>query len=97
MQWGESVFGAAAAYSSAALSTRAQLGLAAVTGALLATDYEAFRNHAWSDVKGKARGPALRRSRSSCVSAEEARTLGPLARTPAHEELHSCQEVCSQS
>lgn len=57
-QCGESVFGGGAAYSAAALSTRAQLGLAAVTGALLATDYEAYRNHAWSDVKGKARAPS---------------------------------------
>ena len=67
-QWGESVFGSAATYPAAALSTRAQLGLAAVTGALLATDYEAYRNHAWSDVKGKARGPALRRSGVYCAS-----------------------------
>ncbi|KAK9821997.1 hypothetical protein WJX81_006322 [Elliptochloris bilobata] len=53
IRWGEKLFGAAEVFTSAALSARAQLGLTAVTGALLATDYEAYRNHAWSDVKGK--------------------------------------------
>ena len=75
-QWGESVFGSAATYSAAALSTRAQLGLAAVTGALLATDYEAYRNHAWSDVKGKARAPALLCSRLPCVTWNDAHISG---------------------
>jgi hypothetical protein len=52
------VFGAAQVFSATSLSTRAQLGMAAVSGSLLATDYEAARNHAWSDVKGKVR-PAV--------------------------------------
>jgi hypothetical protein len=57
-QWGEGVFGAAQVFTATSLSTRAQLGMAAVSGSLLATDYEATRNHAWSDVKGKARPAA---------------------------------------
>lgn len=72
-QWSEGVFGAARAFSATALSARAQLGIAAVSGSLLATDYEATRNHAWSDVKGKAR-PATRlvafRVGYSCLSRE---------------------------
>ena len=59
MQWGESVFGAAPMFTATTLSSRAQLGMAAACGALLATDYEATKNHAWSDVKGKARAPAV--------------------------------------
>ena len=86
------MFGGAAAYSAAALSTRAQLGLAAVTGAMLATDYEAYRNHAWSDVKGKARAPALRRRRVSGLSRRTTRTPGAERMRTAFKRLHGCQQ-----